>query len=81
MTKRKIIFLHIILFLVLTALLFFYSVRLLSFFAPGYHDVSMWLSLLFFGTFGILLITVVTCIIFIKLKTLFTNGTKVESIA
>jgi intracellular septation protein A len=66
MTKRKIIFLHILLFLVLTAVLFFYSERLLNIFASGYHDVFMWLNLIIYGTIGIFIITIISCIVFIK---------------
>ncbi|SHJ27821.1 hypothetical protein SAMN04488508_10725 [Aquimarina spongiae] len=66
MKKRKIILIHLTLFITLTAVLFFSAESLLKILAPGFHDVVMWLSLIFFGAIGILILTTISCVIFIK---------------
>ena len=64
--KRKIIGLHLLSFIILTTLLIFSSAPLLNRFASGMHNVGMWLNVIIYGTIGILILTIVSCLIFIK---------------
>jgi hypothetical protein len=66
MTKRKIILIHLAVFILLTLLLFFTAESLLRQFASGIHNVGMWLILIIFGTIGILILTIISCLIFLK---------------
>jgi hypothetical protein len=50
----------------LTAILIFSSEPLLNIFASGIHNVRMWLNLIIFGTIGILILTIISCLIFLK---------------
>ena len=69
MSKRKIILIHLAIFLILTLLLFIFSEPILNKFAAGIHDVIMWLKLLIYGTIGILIVTIISCLIFLKKRT------------
>jgi uncharacterized protein involved in cysteine biosynthesis len=64
--KRKIIGIHLLTFVILTIVLFFSAEPLLNKFASGIHNVGMWLNLIIYGTIGILVLTIVSCFIFIK---------------
>lgn len=66
MSKTKIISIHLLLFLVLTVLLFFSAEPILEILTPGLDDVIMWLNLIIFGTIGILILTIISCFLFIK---------------
>ncbi len=66
MSKTKIISIHLLLFLVLTVLLFFSAEPILEILTPGLDDVIMWLNLIIYGTIGILIITIISCFVFIK---------------
>lgn len=66
MSKLKIISIHLVLFLVFTVLLFFSAEPILEILTPGLDDVVMWLNLIMFGTIGILIITIISCFVFIK---------------
>ncbi|CAM4175025.1 hypothetical protein FLAN108750_13990 [Flavobacterium antarcticum] len=68
LSKRKIIEIHLMSFILMTVILFLSSEPLLKKFASGIHDVGMWLSLITYGTIGILILTIVSCLIFIKLS-------------
>jgi len=46
--------------------MFFTSEPLLNKFASGIHNVGMWLNLIIYGTIGILILTIISCLIFIK---------------
>ncbi len=64
MSKRKIILIHLAGFILLTLLLLFLSEPLLNKFAAGIHNVGMWINLMVFGTIGILILTIISCMIF-----------------
>jgi len=66
MNKLKIISIHILLFLVFTVLLFFSAEPILEILTPGLDDVVKWLNLIIYGTIGIFIITIISCIVFIK---------------
>ena len=66
MNKRKIIVIHLAVFLLLTLLLFFTSEPLLNKFASGIHNVGMWIDLMIIGSVGILILTTISCLIFLK---------------
>ncbi|AXT59233.1 hypothetical protein D1816_02495 [Aquimarina sp. AD10] len=66
MKKRKIILIHLISFIILTLILFFSAESLLKLLAPGFHDVVMWLNLILFGTIGLLILTTISCVVFVK---------------
>ncbi|KGK29184.1 hypothetical protein EL45_16685 [Cellulophaga sp. E6(2014)] len=70
MNKRKIIVIHLAVFLFLTSLLFFTSEPLLNKFASGIHNVGMWIDLMIIGTVVFLLTTTISCLIFLKQKKL-----------
>jgi len=67
--KGKIIGFHILTFVILTIALFFSSELLLNKFASGIHNVEMWLNLIIYGTIGILILTIISCLIFLKKRT------------
>ncbi len=66
MTKRKIIIIHSIVFLALSLLLFFSSEGILRRFASEINNVVLWLNLIIYGTLGILILTTVSCLVFLK---------------
>ena len=68
MNKKKIIAIHIVTFVLLSLLLLFTSEPLLNKFASGIHNVGMWIDLMIFGTIGILILTTISCLIFLKQK-------------
>ncbi len=68
MNKKKIIAIHIVTFVLLSLLLLFTSEPLLNKFAAGIHNVGMWIDLMIFGTIGILILTTISCLIFLKQK-------------
>ena len=65
-SKKKIILIHLGVFILLTLLLLFTSEPLLNKFAAGIHNVGMWIDLMIFGTIGILILTTISCLIFLK---------------
>ena len=67
--KRKIILIHLAVFIILTLLLLFSSEPLLNKFAEGIHNVGMWIDLMIYGTIGILILTIISCMIFLKKTT------------
>ncbi len=68
LSKKKIILIHLAVFILLTLLLIFISEPLLNRFAAGIHNVGMWMNLMVFGTIGILILTTISCLIFLKQK-------------
>ncbi len=66
MSKKKIILIHLGVFILLTLLLLFTSEPLLNKFATGIHNVGMWIDLMIFGTIGILILTIISCLIFLN---------------
>jgi len=64
--KLKIIGIHLLTFVTLTIILFLSAETLLNIFASGIHNLGMWLNLIIFGTIGILILTIASCLIFIK---------------
>jgi len=66
MTRRKIIIIHSVVFLVLSITLFFSSEALLRRFASEIQNVVLWLNLIIYGTIGILILTTVSCLVFLK---------------
>tara|TARA_R110000868_G_scaffold385339_3_gene653190 strand:+ start:554 stop:1090 length:537 start_codon:yes stop_codon:yes gene_type:complete len=66
MNKKKIIVIHIVTFVLLSLLLLFMSEPLLNKFAAGIHNVGMWIDLMIYGTIGILILTTISCLIFLK---------------
>lgn len=66
LSKKKIILIHLTVFVILTLLLLFTSEPILNKFAAGIHNVGMWIDLMIFGTIGILILTTVSCLIFLK---------------
>ena len=68
MKKRKIIAIHFLIFLVLTVTLFFGAENLLKKVAPEFNNVMFWIDLILFGTIAIFILTVISCILFIKYK-------------
>jgi hypothetical protein len=68
LSKKKIILIHLAVFILLTLLLLFTSEPLLNTFAAGIHNVGMWMDLMVFGTIGILILTTISCLIFLKQK-------------
>ena len=69
MNKRKIILIHLTIFITLTLLLFIFSEAILNKFAAGIHNVVMWLNLIICGTIGILVLTIISYLIFLKKQT------------
>ncbi len=53
-------------FIILTTVLISTAESLLNKFASGIHNVGMWLNLIIFGTIGILILTIISCLIFLK---------------
>mgnify|MGYP003669565374 CR=1 FL=1 len=68
MNKRKIIVIHFSVFILLTLLLFFSSEFFINKFAEGFHDIRLWIGLISYGTIGILILTIISCLIFLKQK-------------
>lgn len=68
MKKRKIIAIHFLIFLVLTFALFFGSENFLKKVAPEFNNVMFWIDLIIFGTIAIFILTVISCVLFIKFK-------------
>ena len=66
LSKKKIISIHLTVFIVLTLLLLITSEPILNKFAAGIHNVGMWIDLIIFGTIGILILTTISCLIFLK---------------
>jgi hypothetical protein len=64
--KGKIIGIHILLFIILTIILFFSSESILKIFAPEIHNVVMWLYLITYGTGVILVLTLISCLFALK---------------
>jgi hypothetical protein len=69
-SKKKIILIHLAVFTLLTLLLFLTSEPLLNKFASGIHNVGMWIDLMIIGTIGILILTIISCLVFLKQKKL-----------
>jgi len=65
-SKKKIILIHLGVFILLTLLLLFTSEPILNKFAAGIHNVGMWIDLMIFGTIGILILTIISCLIFLN---------------
>src|SRR5690606_1794029 len=70
MSKTKIIVIHLAVFVLLTILLFFSSEFFINKFAEGFHDIKLWIGLITYGTIGILILTIISCLIFLKQKKL-----------
>ncbi len=66
MNKRKIIGAHLTVFVLLTLLLFFTAEPLLNKFTSGIHNVGMWIDLMITGTSGLLILTTISCLTFLK---------------
>lgn len=66
MRKQKIILIHLVVFMILTVIWFFSAEPLLHIFAPGIHHVLMWLDWVVCGTITILMLTIISCVTFIK---------------
>ncbi|MGJ8716589.1 MAG: hypothetical protein ACSHXG_15930 [Maribacter stanieri] len=66
MTKRKIIVIHSIVFLVLSFVLFFSAGTILNGLVPEIENVRLWLDLIIYGTILILILTTVSCLVFLK---------------
>ena len=66
MKKRKIIGFHLLTFVILTIVLFLSAEYLLKLVFPAIHNVQMWLDFLIFGTTGILILSTISCLIFLK---------------
>ena len=64
MKLRSVIGYHLLTFVTLIALLFYFSEDLLNQFASGFHTVEMWLSLLFYGSLVIFCLVVLSYLIF-----------------
>ena len=65
-SKKKIILINLGVFILLTLLLLFTSEPILNKFAAGIHNVGMWIDLMIFGTIGILILTIISCLIFLN---------------
>jgi hypothetical protein len=57
MKKRKIILIHLVVWLLISTIYFLVSEKLIAWLMPGFHDVMMWLWLLIIGL-SIIFITV-----------------------
>ena len=66
MRRQKIIRLHLVLFLILIVTLFLTSEAILNYFASGFHDVSLWINLMVFGSIVIFCMVTLSCLIFLK---------------
>ncbi|SHJ78772.1 hypothetical protein SAMN04488007_1434 [Maribacter aquivivus] len=66
MTKRKIIINHSIIFLVLSLILFFSAGSILNKTVPEIENVRLWMDLVIYGTILILILTSVSCLVFLK---------------
>ncbi|PKP44208.1 MAG: hypothetical protein CVT96_02540 [Bacteroidetes bacterium HGW-Bacteroidetes-13] len=66
MSTQQITGIHLLSFIILTVLLFFTSEFLLKTFASGIHTVEMWINLIVYGTIGILILNVTSCLIFLR---------------
>ncbi|SRX76107.1 hypothetical protein AEQU3_03105 [Aequorivita antarctica] len=66
MNTKKIIVIHLAVFILLTLLLFFSSEFFINEFAEGFHDIKLWIGLIYYGTIGILFLTIISCLIFLK---------------
>ena len=66
MKSSKIIITHIIVFLGVSILFFFLSDGIIKLIFPKIHNVVLWLRLLIIGFVLILLMSVVSCIYFLK---------------
>lgn len=64
--RGTIIVIHLIIFIIAEVALLFYAENLLNYFAAGFHDGAMWLALLQYGSLGILILTTISCILFMK---------------
>ncbi|RIV48626.1 hypothetical protein D2V93_16640 [Flagellimonas taeanensis] len=64
--KRKIIGIHFLTFVILTIVWFFLAEPALHQFASAFHNVEMWLNFIIYGTIGILILTIISCLIFIQ---------------
>jgi intracellular septation protein A len=63
---QKIIGVHLLSFVTMTILLILISEFLLNTFVPEIHNVVMWLNLIVYGTIGILILTIISCLIFLR---------------
>ena len=68
LSKKKIKLIHLAVFILLNLLILFASELLLNKFAAGIHNVGMWMDLMVFVTIGILILTTISCLIFLKQK-------------
>ncbi len=66
MKKRYIVFIHLGLFAVLFITALLSSEALLNWLMPGFSDVGSWIILLFSETIFLLIVTSISCIIFIR---------------
>ena len=63
----KIIVIHLAVFILLTLLLFFSTQFFINEFAEGlFYDIKLWIGLIYYGTSGILFLTIISCLIFLK---------------
>ncbi|WP_157957257.1 hypothetical protein [Winogradskyella tangerina] len=68
MSKRRIILIHILSFIILTLILLFSAEPFLQTFASGIHHVEMWLNIIVVGTIGIAVLTSFSCFICLTWK-------------
>tara|TARA_R110000772_G_scaffold35054_2_gene84690 strand:- start:489 stop:953 length:465 start_codon:yes stop_codon:yes gene_type:complete len=67
MNTMKIIVIHLAVFILLTLLLFFSTQFFINEFAEGlFYDIKLWIGLIYYGTSGILFLTIISCLIFLK---------------
>lgn len=68
-------------FIILTVILIFSSEPLLNHFASGIHNVGIWLNLIILGTIVNLIMTIISCLIFLKKGKKKKQKGKIELIA
>lgn len=68
MTRRKIIIVHLIVFLLLSTIFVLSSEYILNTFASSFHNVGLWLDLLVFGGTLIFLGCMISCVYFLTKK-------------
>ena len=70
MNKRKIIIIHFVVFILLSSLLYFVSKSILKKLLFGILSLDMWIEMVTIGTLGVLILTTLSCLSFLKQKRL-----------
>ena len=66
MNRKKIILFHILIFIFINIIFFFSSEFLVNLITSGFHDVGLWKDLLIVGAIIIFILTIISCLLYLK---------------